>query len=166
MKGQAKIVLILLSIVGVVGAQSANGGRMLAQETQARGYWVDPSTGLIWAGKDNGTDASYYKATKYCRNLRLAGYSDWRLATIDELQGIYDTSAEAAGLAGPGNGKAFTWHVKGRLFLTGLEWSGSRMHDNRGHPSAGGWYFDFNDGQRIADQIGYHVGKRALCVRR
>ena len=122
--------------------------------------------GSCGAGKDNGKDSSYYKATKYCSNLLLAGYSDWGLATIDELQGIYDASAEAPGLADPGNGRAFTWHVKGGLFLTGLEWSGSRMHDDRGHPSEGGWYFDFNGGQRIADQLGYHVGKRALCVRR
>jgi hypothetical protein len=47
-----------------------------AQETQVRGYWVDPSTGLMWAGRDNGKDVNWHKAMKYCRDLRLAGYSD------------------------------------------------------------------------------------------
>ncbi len=68
--------------------------------SQARGYWIDPSTGLMWAGKDNGKNVNWRKAVKYCRDLRLAEYSDWRLATIDELQGIYDYSAKAPGLAG------------------------------------------------------------------
>ena len=35
-----------------------------------RGYWVDPSTSLMWAGKDNGKDVSWNKAMKYCRDLR------------------------------------------------------------------------------------------------
>jgi hypothetical protein len=60
-----------------------------------RGYWIDPATGLMWAGKDNGKDVYWRKARKYCRNLRLGGYSDWRLATIEELQGIYDKNANA-----------------------------------------------------------------------
>jgi hypothetical protein len=67
--------------------------RRLAQETQARGYWVDPSTGLMWEGKDNGIAVTWRKAASYCRNLRLAGHTDWRLATLDELAGLVDKSA-------------------------------------------------------------------------
>jgi hypothetical protein len=70
----------------------------LALETQVRGYWTDPSTGLIWTAKDNGKDVSWNSATKYCRNLRIAGYSDWRLPNLTELQGIYDENAFAPGL--------------------------------------------------------------------
>src|SRR5579863_7432707 len=43
--------------------------RRLAQETQARGYWVDPATGLMWEGKDNGIAVTWHKAASYCRNL-------------------------------------------------------------------------------------------------
>lgn len=135
------------------------------RETQVRGYWVDTS-GLMWAGKDNGKDVSWHKAMKYCGNLRLAGYSDWRLATIYELQDIYDANVESPGLAGPSKGRAFSWHVKGGLFLTGVEWSSSRNHDDRGHPSGSAPRFDFNNGQRFNDLLGYSDGKRALCVRR
>jgi hypothetical protein len=157
MKWQAKVVLILLSIIA-----SADVRGLVQKETQVRGYWTDPSTGLMWAGKDNGSDVSCNEAMKYCRNLRLGGYSDWSLATIDRLQGIYDKDARVAGLDGKGN---TTWHVKGSLFLTGDQWSSSRISDNEGHPSGYGWYFDFNSGQRIDDNRGYRHFKRALCVR-
>ena len=103
----------------IAGAQSSTENRRSAQETQGRGYWVDPSTGLMWTGRDTGKDVSWNKAMKYCRDLRLAGYSDWRMANMAELQGIYDKTANAPGLAGPGNGRSVTWHVKGNLFLTG-----------------------------------------------
>ena len=151
----------------IADAQSSTQDRWLERDTQVRGYWIDPSTGLMWAGKDNnGKDVSWQKAMKYCRDLRLAGYSDWRLATIDELQGIYDESAEAPGLAGKHNDVATTWHVKGNLFLTGLQWSSTRENDDRGHPSGYAWRFDFNNGRRFKDQLGYFTFKRALCVRR
>ena len=90
------------------------------------GYWIDSSTKLMWAGKDNGRDVSWKGAVKYCRNLRLAGYSDWSLATRAELGAIFDRNANARGLSGPGKEGPFTYHVKGNLFLTGDEWSGER----------------------------------------
>ena len=136
-------------------------------ETQARGYWTDPSTGLMWARKDNGKDVNWKNAVKYCRDLRLAGYSDWRLATLGELEGIYDKNANATGLSGPNNGPS-TWHVKGNLFLTGYQWSSERRNDDRGHPTGYSWYFDFNDGKSNDQPSGFLYSPsfmRALCVR-
>jgi hypothetical protein len=126
----------------------------------------------MWAGKDNGKDVSWKSAVKYCRGLRLAGYSDWRLATLAELEGIYDKSANAPGLArlgGPAKGSDFTWHVKGNLFLTGNQWSSERINDDRGHPSAYENYFDFNEGKSNDQPSGFPYSSssmRALCVRR
>lgn len=71
-----QIVLILLCVITVVAkAQSSMQGQN-SQETLARGYWIDPSTGLMWTAKDNGNDISWDNAVKYCQNLSLAGYSD------------------------------------------------------------------------------------------
>jgi hypothetical protein len=140
-----------------------------AQETQVRGYWVDPATGLMWAGKDNGKDVSWKGAVKYCRNLKLAGYSDWRLASLDELGGIYDKKAEVQGLCGSVKEGPFTWHVKGNLFLSGNEWSSERINDDRGHPSGYNWNYDFNEGSAKNDPSGFPYSSslmRALCVRR
>jgi hypothetical protein len=121
----------------------------------------------MWAGKDNGKDLKWKNAVKYCRDLRLAGYSDWRLATLGELEGIYDKNANAPGLMGPsGKGTASTWHVKGNLLLTGDQWSSSQRMDDRGHPSGYVWRFDFNDGRPFdGDELSFYSNKRALCVR-
>jgi len=139
----------------------------LAQETQVRGYWVDPATGLMWAGKDNGKDINWHKATKYCRDLRLAGYSDWRLPTIDELQGISDNSVPASWLAVAGGWRYILYgHAKGGLSLTGSSlWSSSRENDDRGKPSGYALQFDFPHAKRDHDQLGYSGSKRALCTR-
>ena len=145
----------------------AQVGRKLALETQARGYWADPSTGLTWAAKDNGKDVSWKSAMKYCRTLRLAGYSDWRLASLFELQGIYDGAAFAPGL-GVHEVEPTTWHVKGNLFLTAYEWSSNFRMDDRGRPSGYVYYFDFNDGQSNDDPTGWpypYSYRHALCVR-
>jgi hypothetical protein len=162
-----RIVLVLLSaITTIASAQFSTAIPSLMQDTQARGYWVDPSTGLMWAGKDNGKDVSWKGATKYCRDLRLAGSSDWRLATFAEMEVIYDENAKAPGLAGPGNGRSVTWHVKGNLFLTGMEWANEASGNSS--PSSYHFYFDFNEGRSNNQPSGFPYSSssmRALCVR-
>jgi hypothetical protein len=164
MKCQAKIAVLLFSISALMAtAQSVADAQRQVQETQVRGYWIDPSTKLMWAGKDNGRDVSWKKAMKYCRDLRLAGYSDWRLANIGELGAIYDKDADAPGRDGQG---ASTWHVKGNLFLTGNQWSSTRLVNDRGHPSGYASRFDFNEGRVFnGDELSFRTFKRALCVR-
>jgi hypothetical protein len=87
----------LLAVVVVVGVQAQSSAGSRAQETKVRHFWVDPSSGLTWTGKDNSKDVNWHQAMGYCRDLRLAGYSDWRLPTIDELEGIYDKGTESPG---------------------------------------------------------------------
>jgi Protein of unknown function (DUF1566) len=137
----------------------------VAPETRLRGYWVDPATGLMWAARDNfGRDLNWSQAITYCRDLQLAGYDDWRLSTITELEGIYDKSANALGLAGKRNEKPQPFHVKGDLFLTGMEWSaGQFVRDGR--PTGWGLLFDFVNGKRYPEEVRFRTFKRALCVR-
>jgi hypothetical protein len=159
------VLAISFNINNSLDAQSKEAS---AQETQVRGYWVDPATGLMWAGKDNGENVNWHRAMTYCRDLRLAGYSDWRLPTIDELQGIYD----ASGFAAPPLHKGAEWVLagkpKGGLLLTGArEWSSNRVLDDRGHNTGIAWQFDFPHGERWGyDPLGYSGSLRALCVRR
>ena len=164
--GRASIALILFSVaVSSAAAQSATACRESAVGGQAQGFWTDTSTGLTWAGKDSGKDLSYKGALKYCRELRLAGYADWRLANMAELQGIYDGAVASPGLAGPHDRTAVTWHVKGNLFLTGLQWA-----NNNGTGPTSGYedYFDFNSGKPDKEPSGFPYSSqcfRALCVR-
>jgi serine/threonine protein kinase len=118
--------------------------------------WTDPATGLMWAKSDNGwkknvyrSEVTWQQATDYCRNLQLDGHSDWRLPTIDELQGIYDPNANVNG-----------YHVKGNLQLMGMDWSSSPA-------TAPGeaWYFAFESEYRGSFSLGSRAGLRALCVR-
>jgi Protein of unknown function (DUF1566) len=164
----AMVITCALSVTISV-AQSSKPNSLQAQETQARGYWIDPATGLMWAGKDNGEDVSWKKAMKYCHNLRLNGYSDWRLANLNELQGIYDKNVESPGLMGAKfyhNVSPSTWHVKGGLYLTGNDWASTPIYDDRGKPSGYAWRFDFNEGREFdGDEKSFSMGKRALCVR-
>jgi len=161
-----KAIIVLLLAAVISGASSQHHG--LPQETRTREYWIDPSTGLMWAAKDNGKDVNWHKAMKYCQKLQLGGFPNWRLATIDELRGIYDKNADSPGRDGQG---ASTWHAKGNLFLTGLQWSSTLRTDDRGQPDGFAWYFDFANGRRNDEDSSHfsgrfaNFGKRALCVR-
>lgn len=175
LKRGAMAVLILFSVISTVaGAQSTQGDQSRVLETQAPGYWTDPVTGLKWAGKDNGKAVNWQRAKKFCRDSRLAGYSDWRLPTTDELEGIYDKSAEAPGVNPSSRWhetESMNYHVKGNLFLTGDEWSSTHTMDDRGHPTARVWYFDFLNGVRKGDDTTLLINlwggiAKSLCVRR
>jgi hypothetical protein len=169
MKWQATLVLILLSIAAMIaGAQTPTKGSGLAQETQVRRYWVDPSTGLMWAAKDSGKDVSWRRAMKYCGKLRLAGHSDWRLATLNELASLVNKSAPSPDRAS--NIETFSInvgrHVRGNLSLTGDPWSSNRDKDRFGHPYGDGYFFDFVNSKPSGDLPYFRNTKYALCVRR
>ncbi len=120
--------------------------------------WTDISTSLMWTkkGKNN---LNWKQATAYCQNLQLAGYSDWRLPMIDELQSIYDNHA-GIGIR----------NVKGNLQLPKWWWEWS---SSQGDSSKEVLIFDFEKGFRFSSGIGrdwsevmWHVGPGTLCVRR
>jgi formylglycine-generating enzyme required for sulfatase activity len=104
----------------------------------------------MWAKHDNGSDVDWDEATTYCRSLKLGGYPGWRLPSIEELQGIYNSAAGH--------------HIEGGITLTGFwPWSATK------EGSGSAWYFDFRGsfgGDRNSNQLDHRYYKRALCVRR
>lgn len=99
-----------------------------AQSQYTRVDSGDSSAGLLGRfvhGSDAGREGQRSRCDLQERgevrgDLRLAGSSDWGLASLEELEGIYDKDANASGLMGPsGKGIAAKWHLKGNLFLTG-----------------------------------------------
>ena len=56
------------------------------------GTVTDNATGLMWSRDDNGEAISWEAALAYAENATIAGYDDWRLPNIKELQSIADYS--------------------------------------------------------------------------
>ena len=127
--------------------------------------WTDPATGIMWTGKDNGEDIDWDQAMAYCRDLNLGGFSDWRLPTMAELEGIYDLEASSPGRGGQHDEELFLFHIKGNLFLHGSEWSRDPLEGSSGRPSGYAWYFNFTDGSSLADPDTQTYNKHALCMR-
>lgn len=53
---------------------------------------TDNLTGLMWSQNDNGEGLEWGDALLYTENSELAGYDDWRLPNVKELQSIVDYS--------------------------------------------------------------------------
>lgn len=68
-------------------AQAVPGGRFIDNED---GTVTDQQSGLMWAAADSRFPMTWFEADQYCNEWRVGGWSDWRLPTLDELQGIYD----------------------------------------------------------------------------
>ncbi|MBN1766883.1 MAG: DUF1566 domain-containing protein [Prolixibacteraceae bacterium] len=56
-------------------------------EDNGDGTVSDKTTGLMWQKGDNPR-MNWFEALKFCQNFELAGYSDWRLPNIKELNTI------------------------------------------------------------------------------
>jgi TPR repeat protein len=159
----------------VIQEAQAKAERDRDAQEEASGVWSDPVTGLMWTKKDNGRDVGWQQAVAYCRNLQLAGHSDWRLPEIEELQSIYDRSVSIPGHFD--DGKPLNWHVKGNLKLSGvMEWSKTSGPQEPTTHSAAAWTFYFFSYERMREFLDWgkrssfsfdyrYDGCRALCVR-
>jgi hypothetical protein len=154
---------------------------------EAIGVWTDSKTGLMWTKKDNGDgnvttekqakqyDLTWQKAVDYCWNLRIGGYSDWRLSTIDELKSIFSADSHIQGeCCGKTHEAKGYWHVKGNLLLTGTEWSkteGDPFDKTPWNEARTARFFDeaFQGDKYIDTNVTWSkkdsFGMRALCVR-
>ncbi len=56
------------------------------------GTITDRATGLMWNKDDSGKGMIWQEALEYAEGNELAGYSDWRLPSVKELQSIVDYS--------------------------------------------------------------------------
>ena len=56
------------------------------------GTITDRATRLMWTNSDSGKTMNWEEALSYAEDLEKAGYDDWRLPNVKELQSILDYS--------------------------------------------------------------------------
>ena len=54
------------------------------------GTITDRASGLMWMKTDSGKTMNWKEALRYAENMNYAGYDDWRLPNVKELQSIVD----------------------------------------------------------------------------
>ncbi|HME58476.1 MAG TPA: DUF1566 domain-containing protein [Terracidiphilus sp.] len=138
--------LVLFGFITILALIEICSAPARAQDT-----WTDPATGLMWTHQDNGTDINWYQANSYCANLQSGGYSNWRLATITELEAISVERQDSD-----------SHHIKTGILLS---FSGSVWSSSAGEASGEAWVFEFNIRYRNSCQLSWGHNLRALCVR-
>jgi hypothetical protein len=113
-----------------------------AFQDNSNGTVTDLNTGLMWM-KEETPELNWEESMKYCQELNLAGYKDWRLPTIRELGTLLDTSF-----------KDGAWFFKQyfpgtKLAPLGFYWSATTYGDTFG------WGCNFQLGYD-----GYYAGKK------
>ena len=111
---------------------------------------TDKSTGLMWAQRDDGVKFDWEHALAYAENSTLAGYTDWRLPNVKELQGIvdysYSPSATDAMKVGPAINKMFSCTAITNEAGTsdyGYYWTSTSASFTTGQPYYYAWYVSF-----------------------
>jgi hypothetical protein len=66
-------------------------GRFIAY---ANGTVLDTKTNLMWASKDSVKNISLTNIRGYIQEVRVGGYNDWCLPTMEELKMIYARDKE------------------------------------------------------------------------
>ena len=115
---------------------------------------VDNRTGLMWesTGSYNGSTAQWSAAITCCENSNFAGYSDWRLPNVRELESIVDY-----GIPAPGpfiNATAFPGAISSSY------WTSTTYKPTTTHA----WYLSFASGA-MSHGLKTSGGSYVRCVR-
>lgn len=84
------LVVVLALVIVFVGFWGNMTGKAIVDNGD---YITDSETGLIW--QKGWKKIDFIRAVPYCEGLELAGFSDWRLPTIEELETIADVGNSA-----------------------------------------------------------------------
>jgi hypothetical protein len=66
------------------------------ERDNSRNVVLDNTNNLMWQDGDLPNSMNFNNAISYCENLDYAGYSDWRLPTIEEFYSITDQRKSSA----------------------------------------------------------------------
>ncbi|EJF07497.1 hypothetical protein ThvES_00003350 [Thiovulum sp. ES] len=114
----------------------------------SRNLVKDNYTNLVWTKKSSSNQMNWKSAKRYCQNLSIDGYSDFRLPTIEELYYLADRSKRDPAIDSNFFNLKSDWH-----------WSQTIIKSN----SSNSWSVYFNNGN---DYLEFQTYNRfAVCVR-
>lgn len=123
----------------VRGAKPGNGHNYV---NNLDGTITDTDTGLMWA-QAPGPAVNWTGALNYAENLVLAGYSDWRLPNIKELQSLVDftltTATTSAAALAPLNRVLFP----SSTMPATAYWSSTALRSGNGSSASSAWLVEF-----------------------
>jgi hypothetical protein len=121
------------------------------------GTVLDTKTNLMWAQMDNGRDINWVDAKSYCENYRGGGYTDWRMPTQNELEGLYGYGNYRSSKCG--SDKTYEFRLTELIRLSCVApWASDRRESQTA-------YFHFSEGGRYWDYPSNDDRFRALPVR-
>ena len=115
----------------------------------------DARTGRVWSARDSGHELAWPDADQHCRGLAVGpDGTAWRLASIEELAALYDTSTEQP------CGDAAICQIDPAIHLSSpYQWSATAPQPDRRA------YYDFSHGSELSPLIRPTLTRRVLCTR-
>jgi len=134
--------------VAFIEAAKIEAARLQVEEERETGIYLDKKREKIWATRDNGRDIDWVSAFDYCENLSLAGFEDWRLPTLEELQSIMKPMSNRQ------------YATPEEINLTSCcPWSSTP------NTRTSAWNFNFKFKKAFSGSMTHTYDHRALCVR-
>ena len=139
------------SLLGIT-AKILSASKALATATTHKDITI--INNLIWENvvEPEDNNMTWYDAMKYAKNLRLGGYDDWRLPTINELAYIVEECGGINVCWADGDwedkrdkniaNESYQRNYKEKDFISNLYWSSSTVVDDE----YDAWFVRFNYG--------------------
>ncbi|MBF0121610.1 MAG: DUF1566 domain-containing protein [Desulfobacterales bacterium] len=96
------------------------------------GTVTDNKTGMMWQLNPPNTRFTWQEALNYAENLELAGYNDWRMPNIVELESLVDTTKNSPATSSGIALQSFYYY-----------WTSTTS----AYASSSAWYIDFTSGR-------------------
>jgi hypothetical protein len=122
--------------------------RTLRKTERQEKIYPDFSDGVMWTREDNRANVTWNAARKYCDELDLGAYRDWRLPDLEELSSLQALWSQAA------------FKTADTIRLSDCcPWSSTEIDEENA------WNFNFRFRREFEGRKGHSFGMRALCIR-